>query len=106
MSTGRKFFLSWSHYLKLMRIENIDERHFYEVEAVKNNWSLRELNRQFDAALYERLALSIDKEKLPNWIKLWCEENITGKFNIKNVDGTSRIQYTIDNEGKEWVFRE
>ena len=27
--------------------------------------------------------LSIDKEKLPNWIKLWCEENITGKFNIK-----------------------
>lgn len=44
--------------------------------------------------------LSIDKEKLPNWIKLWCEENITGKFNIKNVDGTSRIQYTIDNEGK------
>ena len=28
--TGRKFFLSWSHYIKLMRIENLDERHFYE----------------------------------------------------------------------------
>lgn len=35
--TGRKFFLSWSHYIKLMRIENIDERHFYEIEAVKND---------------------------------------------------------------------
>ena len=63
-STGRKFFLSWSHYLKLMRIENVDERHFYEIEAVKNNWSLSELNRQFDSALYERLALSQDKDKI------------------------------------------
>ena len=52
-----------------MRIENIDERHFYEVEAAKNNWSLRELNRQFDAALYERLALSIDKEKISQLAK-------------------------------------
>ncbi len=63
-STGRKFFLSWSHYLKLMRIENVDERHFYEIEAVKNDWSLSELNRQFDSALYERLALSKDKNKI------------------------------------------
>lgn len=63
-STGRKFFLSWSHYLKLMRIENVDERHFYEIESVKNNWSLSELNRQFDSSLYERLALSTDKEKV------------------------------------------
>lgn len=47
-----------------MRIENIEERHFYEIKAVKNNWSLRELNRQFDSALYERLALSTDKEKI------------------------------------------
>ncbi len=45
VSTGRKFFLSWSHYLKLMRITNIDERHFYEIEAVKNDWSLNELKR-------------------------------------------------------------
>ena len=63
-STGRKFFLSWSHYLKLMRIENVEERHFYEIEAVKNNWSLSELNRQFDSALYERLVLSKDKDKI------------------------------------------
>ena len=45
------FQLSWSHYLKLMRIDDIYERKFYEIESLKNNWSLRELNRQYDAAL-------------------------------------------------------
>lgn len=64
VSTGRKFYLSWSHYLKLMRIENIDERHFYEIESIKNDWSLTELKRQYNSSLYERLALSTDKEKV------------------------------------------
>lgn len=64
VSTGRKFFLSWSHYLKLMRISNMDERHFYEIEAAKNDWSLSQLQRQYDSALYERLALSTDKENV------------------------------------------
>ncbi|MDR1895475.1 MAG: PDDEXK nuclease domain-containing protein [Prevotellaceae bacterium] len=67
-TTSRKsiphFRLSWSHYVRLMRIENVDERKFYEIESVNNNWSLRELQRQFDSALYERLALSRDKEKI------------------------------------------
>lgn len=61
-SDGNAFFLSWSHYLKLMRISNPDERHFYEIEAARNGWSLSELVRQTDSALYERLALSRDKE--------------------------------------------
>jgi predicted nuclease of restriction endonuclease-like (RecB) superfamily len=47
-----------------MRIENLQERNFYEIECYSNNWSLRELQRQFDSALYERLALSRDKEKV------------------------------------------
>lgn len=64
VSTGRKFYLSWSHYLKLMRIENIEERHFYEIEAAKNNWSLSELKRQYNSSLYERLALSTDKDNV------------------------------------------
>ena len=59
-----QFRLSWSHYLILMRMENLDERNFYEIEAVENNWSLRELRRQIDSALYERLVLSRDKEKV------------------------------------------
>ncbi|MDP3432879.1 MAG: PDDEXK nuclease domain-containing protein [Bacteroidota bacterium] len=60
-TVSRKFILSWSHYLKLIRIENPDERSFYEIECAANNWSLKELQRQFDTALYERLALSRDK---------------------------------------------
>ena len=64
VSTGRKFFLSWSHYLKLMRISNVDERHFYEIESAKNDWSLSELKRQYDSSLYEGLALSTDKNKI------------------------------------------
>jgi len=63
-SNGRQFYLSWSHYLKLMRIDNTDERHFYEIEAIKNDWSLSELQRQFDSALFERLVLSKDKEEV------------------------------------------
>jgi predicted nuclease of restriction endonuclease-like (RecB) superfamily len=54
--------LSWSHYLFLLGIDNPMERTFYEIEAGKNHWSLRELKRQFNTALYERLALSTDKE--------------------------------------------
>ena len=59
---SHNFNLSWSHYLKLMRIEDELERKFYEIECAKNNWSLRELQRQYDSALFTRLALSRDKE--------------------------------------------
>ena len=59
-----QFTLSYSHYLFLMRIDNPDERKFYEIEATSSNWSLRELKRQFDSALFERLSLSKDKEKV------------------------------------------
>ena len=61
---NKKITLSWSHYLKLMRIEDENERNFYEIEAARNNWSVRELQRQFDTALYTRLTLSRDKEKI------------------------------------------
>ena len=57
-----KFTLSWSHYLVLMRIESIDQRNFYEIEASKNNWKIKELERQYHSSLYERLTLSRDKE--------------------------------------------
>ena len=65
--------LSWSHYLMLMRIDNVEERNFYEIEAVENSWSLRELQRQFDSALYERLALSRNK----NEVKKLSEQGLT-----------------------------
>lgn len=59
-----EFNLSWSHYLKLMRIDNEDKRRYYQIEAYENNWSVRELQRQFDSALYERLVLSRDKKSI------------------------------------------
>ena len=58
------FTLSWSHYVFLMRIEKEAERQFYEIEASNERWSLRELKRQYDASLYERLALSRNKKKV------------------------------------------
>lgn len=45
--------LSWTHYLILIRIDNKAERNFYEIESLNNNWSVRELKRQTDSALYE-----------------------------------------------------
>jgi predicted nuclease of restriction endonuclease-like (RecB) superfamily len=58
------FKLSWTHYVMLLRIENKVERRFYEIEATTENWSKRELQRQFDSALFERLALSRNKAKV------------------------------------------
>lgn len=59
-----KFTLSWSHYVFLVGIDNVPERNFYEIEAVEQKWSLRELKRQFNSSLYERLALSRDKKEI------------------------------------------
>ena len=53
--------LSWSHYCELLSIENIDERNFYEKECINSNWSVRELKRQIDTSLFERLLLSEGK---------------------------------------------
>jgi predicted nuclease of restriction endonuclease-like (RecB) superfamily len=58
------FTLSWSHYVTLLTVDNPDERRFYEIEAVANGWSVRELERQIASSLYERLALSRDKDEI------------------------------------------
>jgi len=58
------FALSWTHYIQLLKIENAEERNFYEIEASQGNWSVRELQRQFNSSLYERIALSRDKKKV------------------------------------------
>jgi predicted nuclease of restriction endonuclease-like (RecB) superfamily len=61
-SKSYPFTLGWSHYLILMRIENEQERRFYEIEATRQQWTFRQLQRQYGSSLYERLALSRDKE--------------------------------------------
>ena len=58
----RPFTLSWSHYVFLLGVKDPNERSFYEIEATEQNRTVRHLKRQFDSGLYERLALSRDKE--------------------------------------------
>lgn len=75
LRTMRKFYLtfpiwktvsselSWSHYLEIIKIDNEEKRNFYVQEAINSRWSVRELQRQRDSLLYERLTLSANKEK-------------------------------------------
>lgn len=56
--------LPWSHLQILMRIQNPEERRFYEIESQRENWSVRQLQRQVGSSLYERLALSRDKDEV------------------------------------------
>ena len=56
--------LSWTHYRVLLHVDKSDARSFYEIEAIDNNWTARELERQINSLLYERLALSKDKAGL------------------------------------------
>jgi len=83
-----EFRLSWSHYLMLMRIDNVEERKFYEIETAENSWSLRELQRQFDTALYERLALSRNK----NEVKKLSEKGLI----IENAHDSLKDPYVLE----------
>ncbi|MFA7444704.1 MAG: PDDEXK nuclease domain-containing protein [Flavobacteriaceae bacterium] len=56
--------LSWTHYRLLLPIENEDKREYYIAETVKNNWSVRQMERQINSQLFERLLLSNDKESV------------------------------------------
>lgn len=61
--------LSWSHYRLLMRVENEVARNFYLDEAVKSQWSTRQLERQINTFFYERLLSSQNKEAVSNEIQ-------------------------------------
>lgn len=59
--------LSWSHYCELLSISDIDKRSFYEKECIASGWSVRELKRQKESSLFERLLLSkgeVNKEQV------------------------------------------
>jgi len=64
ISQSYPFVVSWTHYLVLMRIKNDDERRFYEIEAAKQGWTVDFMKRQYGTSLYERLALSRDKDEV------------------------------------------
>lgn len=56
--------LSWTHYRLLLKLARPAERAFYEIEAIKNNWPAREMERQINSLLFDRLAKSKDKKGL------------------------------------------
>ncbi len=56
--------LNWTQYRMLIRIEDEDKRTFYIAESIKNHWTSRQLERQINSNLYERLLLSNDKESV------------------------------------------
>ncbi len=58
------FSLGWTHYVSLIAIKHKEERAFYEIEATKNSWGYRELDRQIQSALFERLSLSRDPSEI------------------------------------------
>ena len=59
-----RFTLSWSHYLVLLRVEDSNARSFYEIECAREMWSVRQLRRQVGSSLYERLALSRNRDEV------------------------------------------
>ncbi len=61
---AEQFSLGWSHYVTLLSVASSDARRFYEIESAENGWTVRELKRQLDSSLYERLALSRDKQEV------------------------------------------
>ena len=62
--------LSWSHYVELITIKDDAKRNFYEKECISSNWSVRELQRQLDTSLFERLLLSGGKNNKEKVLEL------------------------------------
>lgn len=70
--------LSWSHYCELISLDDTDKRSFYEKETINSNWSVRELQRQINTSLYERLLLSEGKTNKETVLKLAKEGQVLG----------------------------
>lgn len=73
--------LTWSHYCKLIRIENLAARQWYATEAIENNWSVRALDRQISKLYYERLLATQDKVSVLKEAEIYTQEL---KSNPKN----------------------
>ncbi|MEF9893761.1 MAG: PDDEXK nuclease domain-containing protein [Anaerorhabdus sp.] len=83
--------LSWTHYCELLSISDVPKRQFYEKEAINSNWSVREMKRQINTSLYERLLLSkgeLNKQKIINMTKKGIE--------IKKPDDIIKDPYVFE----------
>lgn len=92
--------LTWTHYKFLMRLEDSDKRAFFIAEAIKNAWSVRQMERQINSLLYERLLMSQDKESVlamakgeavPTKPYEIIKDPTTNKFSLPNINCTCRL---------------
>ncbi|HLP47738.1 MAG TPA: PDDEXK nuclease domain-containing protein [Candidatus Kapabacteria bacterium] len=92
--------LNWSHYFELMKIDDDLERSFYEKQSILENWSVRELKRQKNTALFQRIALNKDKEEI---LELSKEGNV-----IKDEKSVLKDPYVFEflNIPEHQVFSE
>ncbi len=82
---GKNFLLSWSHYVRLMSVEKPEARSFYETEALRGGWNVRQLNRQISTQFYERTMLSRNKAAmLTKGQKARLEDAVTPEEEIKD----------------------
>ena len=82
---AKRFPLSWSHYVALLGVENEQGRQFYETEALRGGWSVRQLNRQIDTQFFERTALSKNKAAmLTKGAKAKPNDKVTPEEEIKS----------------------
>ena len=79
-----RFPLPWSHYVRLLGLRNAHARSFYETEALRGGWSIRQLVRQIDSQFYERTAFSRDKTKmLTKGVRAQPDDHVTPEEEIK-----------------------
>lgn len=80
-----RFPLPWSHYVRLLSVENPLARSFYEAEALRGGWSVRQLDRQVSTLFYERMALSRDKAAvLKKGGRAKAQDTVTPEEEIKD----------------------
>jgi len=90
---------SFSHFIEFLKIDDPLKRLFYEVEAIKGNWSVRELKRQINAATYERIGLSKDKKEMIDSIQskselLLPEQIIKEPYILEFTGLESKVKYS------------
>jgi predicted nuclease of restriction endonuclease-like (RecB) superfamily len=84
-NASTSFPLPWSHYVRLLSIDDLDAREFYETEALRGGWSVRQLDRQINSMFYHRTALSRNKAAmLTKGVKTKPEDRMTAEEEIKD----------------------
>jgi hypothetical protein len=82
------FPLPWSHYARLLQVQNTLARRFYEAEALRGGWSIRQLDRQIGSQFYERTALSRNQvAMLTKGTRARPEDRVTPEEEIKDTGG-------------------